>query len=414
MEFMFMDHKTTFITLFAVTLSFFSPHYLNAMEAERVVHYFSPPQLEEENIGKKVLCVRPVYKDALDITKEEIGEKLVFTNSGYGGSGITIGEGGVDYQLEQFMKLDIERQTSITVLGAGWIGSLTALKLYAMGYKNLTVFADNLSDIPSFKAGGLVLTSMGQFPSEFERTRAIEFGINSYQKFQHALGLDDQRHPFIPSDGDFVRRLPYYTYEKSEGLEPYVKAGIMKSAIDVRLKILETGLSHNLFCYEEGIFVNTTSVLQHFHDLLFRKFQIPFINRLVTDFRDISSPVIFNCAGVRAADMPGRKNRASYIPTLGHLIMGKDQEPTKEKSVQNCMIIAAGEKSTLDGKYCHTSYYGFPKSYTSGDDTYQFVTGGTYIPGVSVNEKGELAQNHYPEMFDAVWGKARKFYGYKE
>ncbi|MBX9804906.1 MAG: hypothetical protein K2Y18_04030 [Alphaproteobacteria bacterium] len=414
---MIVFNKNISKIIFTVTLSLLNSYALKAMNSEgteeRPVHYFTAPQLEDTNRGEEVYCVRPVFSGSLDMSSEVIGGKHVISTSGFGGSGITLSEGAVEYQIQKFITevlptLKRGRETPITVLGAGWVGSLTALHLQKEGFKNLHIIAESLERITSFNAGGLIAPVSMQNSPEFQ-VLVDQFGVNAYKGYRDALA---GRHPFINADnGQSVMPVPYYTGDReNSGLEPYVTAGVMRPAKDIKLQILDTEVSHDLVCYEDGIFVNTPSVLQQFYGQLFRKFQIPLTQRLITEFSEIEDSVIFNCAGIRAADMKERRQmRDSYRPTLGHLIMGKDQEPTKELSVKNSMILTYGEETkTPDGLNCTDSFYSFPKHY----GPYDVVFGGTFIEGVAVDHTGKLDPKYkYPEKLDLIWDSTRKFFG---
>lgn len=380
----------------------------------RALHYFTPPHLDKKNMGEQVYCVRPMYSGSLDLTIETHSDKNVITISGFGGSGITLGEGAVDYQISEFEKkilpsLPHDKDTEISVLGMGWIGSLTALKLTALGYKNVHVIADNIKGLTSHNAGGLIApVSMANNPEQ--QKLADQFGIDAYKAYRTSL---KGNHPFINAEnGNAVMLVPTYFGDREDsGLEPYVKANVMKPAIDVSLQMLGTDIAHDLVCYEDGIFVNTPSVLDQFHHQIVHTRQIPVLQKVVKSFKEVENSVIFNCTGVRAADLSERFHlKKNYVPTLGHLIMGQKQEASaKTLGVHNSMILTYGQDSiTEHGHKCTDSFYSFPKHY--GD--YQFVLGGTFIKGVQLDQNGTLIPAHrYEQKMNFMWDNARQFYG---
>jgi hypothetical protein len=109
------------------------------IEAQTIpTHYYVSPQLEDDHLLVRKRCVRPTHKDLCELTIEQRGEKLVVTTSGFGGSGITVGEGAVEFQIEEFKKrAPQDNEAEIAVLGAGIIGSLMALHLKIRAIKML-------------------------------------------------------------------------------------------------------------------------------------------------------------------------------------------------------------------------------------------------------------------------------------
>lgn len=383
----------------------------------KIVHEFTPPDLDDSNIGQRILCVRPMKKGSLDLEiKTHIidgHEKHVISTSGFGGSGITLGEGAVDYQLERFgsqvlPKLRRDKETPITVVGAGYIGSLTALKLQEQGYKNVYVVAESLTETCSHNAGGLIApVSMANDPEG--QILADKFGVSAYQSFLQSLKGE---HPFIQADDDrSVMIVPsYWANREDSGLEPYVNAGVMQPAYDVTLNMQDTDVSHDLVCYGDGIFVNTPSVMKQLHHKLFTINGTSFTQRTVTSFGDLSSSVIFNCTGVQAADMAERTSlKDQYVPTLGHLLMIQDQTASsKTLGAHNSMILTyGGESTTPFGHQCTDSFYMFPKHY----GPYQAVLGGTFIEGVGLKDGKLVGHHQYPEKFNTVLKNGRRFFG---
>jgi hypothetical protein len=408
--------KPLSVMVFALNLTF-SLYATSPTIEEREKVRFTPPQLDSENMGEKITCIRPVYKGSLDLALESFDKKkYVITTSGFGGSGITLGEGAVKHQIDDFEKrilpnLPKNKDTEITVVGLGWIGSLTTLELKERGYKNVTVITDKIEGLTSHKAGGLISHACMDNNPECQRL-VDQFSIDTYKSYQKAI---EGSHPFINDEGGMaVRKIPFFRSHVSEGQEIYVNAGLMGAPINVTLEMEDSGLSHPMVCYEGSIFVNTPSVLSQFHGHIKNKYGVPIIQKEIKSFEEIWSTVIFNCTGIRAAYIKERNGqKEDYIPALGHLIMGRNQDFSRgDLHVGNSMIsFSVEQQPTMDLEHeCTDSLYCFPKYYNDN----QFVLGGTFIKNVGIDSEGVVLGKHfYSEKFDLIWDNAQKFFGLK-
>jgi glycine/D-amino acid oxidase-like deaminating enzyme len=381
---------------------------------ERLEHYYSPPLLEDENISKEGLCVRPGHTEPYDLSFERLHNKQVITISGFGGSGITVGEGAVHAQLERFEsqvlpQLPYHRETEIAIIGNGVIGSLTALHLNNKGYKNILVFTDQKSASATPNAGGYIAASIADGHPEAEQYK--QMCLTTFKGFSAAF---EGTHPFIDAqDKDIVRRLPVYrTGGKSAALENYVAQRLMKPGINVKLHILDTEVSHNLYCYEDAMYVNPRLLLQHLHHQVTR-YQIPVVDRHIGYLSEIEASVVFNCSGALAGKLTGKQG--SYIPTLGHYMLLHNQpESAQGLNSSNSMIVAQGsEFAANNGHNVSMSLNLLPKTGVKEEgENYQAYLGGTFIKNVRLNRHGYVKkENHYPEAFKHILNNAREFFG---
>src|SRR5206468_6707852 len=123
-------------------------------EVRRII----PPKLTNAHLGKRVLCHRPMRKGTPMMNVEKIADKVVANNYGHGGSGWTLGPGSVKYVID-LLEREIPKDpkdTPIAVIGAGAIGLFSTIELIDRGYTNITIVAENFSDLTSHNAGGLL------------------------------------------------------------------------------------------------------------------------------------------------------------------------------------------------------------------------------------------------------------------
>ncbi len=181
----------------------------------------------------------------------------------------------------------------------------------------------------------------------------------------------------------------------------------MRPAIDVIVEFIETGMKRKLICYEDGIFANPKAFMPVLLNLVKNNKKITLQHKKLDSFSDAPTDVVFNCAGVKAADFNGREEaKAKYIPTLGHLVLVKDQPTFKDKDVltiNNSMFLIYGpEEKTEHGLKAKESVYVFPKP----------VIGGTFIEGVALNADGSVKEEQsYKHRFQSIWDNTRAFYG---
>lgn len=107
-----------------------------SLETRKIV----PPNLENYALGKRVLCYRPMRQGKPLMNIEKKGDKVILNNYGHGGSGWTLGPGCAQYVNNLLEKSVFSRQlnknTPLTIVGAGVIGLCTAYDLVQRGYKN--------------------------------------------------------------------------------------------------------------------------------------------------------------------------------------------------------------------------------------------------------------------------------------
>lgn len=189
-----MLKRLSWILIFSFTLS---------IENAFAVKVSLPPLdcSKDAVIGSNV-GIRPYRKGGIRLEKESLGDKAIFHNYGHGGTGVTLAPGCVEKVVSLFNQEDPEHQ-SVGVLGAGYMGIMTALQLSKEGH-HVTVYADQFPRtnyfyeegnpcITSLVAGGLWLpygVDQGSDPVLFQSLQKRSF--NYYKDV-----ADTAKHPGV-------------------------------------------------------------------------------------------------------------------------------------------------------------------------------------------------------------------------
>jgi hypothetical protein len=366
------------------------------------VEYYTPPSLDDSNLGERVVCWRPQRKGKpqmrlYSIEKNPHHEQIVIDNYGHGGSGWTLGPGTVNYTIgllnDAEKKGNISRDTEITVIGAGCIGLMTALELYNQGYRSVQVMAKEFRGLTSHNAGGLLApVSMANDPTI--QPLIDQMGIDAFDYYQKIIA---GRHPYLQEGARMVPT--YFDSREDGGLEPYVTAGRISPAEDV---VLDFGNEHQrtMVRYDD-IFMDTLGLMDSLNKAIDR-YGIPRIQKEVTSFEMLPSPIVFNCTGLGA-----RAWDEAMVPVQGHLVMLQDQPSENTLSIHNTMILSYGQEDGLRTKAgfpITRSYYQFPKKQPGSSDDRIGVIGGTFIEGAGPND------DHNIDEFDIMIDGARRFF----
>ncbi len=367
--------------------------HLSAIFAAPEVRYITPPRLNKKNIDTRILCHRPMRRGKPAMYVEKRGNKFIAHNYGHGGSGWTLGPGCAEYVTSLLLQKageKLTRDAPITIIGAGALGYFTALHLVEKGFTNIEIVAEEYTGLTSHNAGGLLAPVSMDNSSHFQKIIDI-IGRDAYRFYKKiATGC----HPSI-SRGAVIVPSYFRTREKS-GLEPYVGV-VMKPAKDVILDF-GTGTKQSMVVYDDGIFIDTGEMMDSLRKLLVGK--VRFVTRKIADFDDISTPFIFNCAGIGGQELVGDDRMVSV---QGHLLMLKDQNP---EDLKYMILIYLDSGVTASGQKVKRSFYIFPKQ-TPGAPAHDIgVIGGTFIEGADATTPNK-------EEFDIVIRQAKEFYGIK-
>lgn len=377
--------------LLVATVFLISFSSISAAEIE--VRRVTPPKLEANYLGQKILCHRPMRHGAPNLSIEQQDNKIVINNYGHGGSGWTLGPGSANYVINLLVNSeyarDLEKNTPISIIGAGAIGLFTAYTLHQQGFTDITIIADRFEGLTSHNAGGLLApVSMDNNPEMQQIINQI--GIDAYT-FYKAIAVGD--HTDF-SQGAMV--VPSY-FEKREdsGLEPYV-GKVMQPAKDVILDF-GNGTTRNMVAYDDGIFIDTAKMMVVLTKHL-KQHNIKFVKKKLSSLAEVSSKFVINCSGLGAAQL----NADSAVePVQGHLIMLKDQTP---KDLEYMILVYFGNGETKGGQKVTRSFYIFPKHMPGTGTNDVGVIGGTFIEGATRNTPNE-------EEFEIMLENAKRFYG---
>lgn len=360
-------------------------------DMQREVRIITPPNLDQDHLGKKILCHRPMRRGSPQMSVQKIEDKIVAHNYGHGGSGWTLGPGTASYVnglLESSEYSNLTKETPITIIGAGAIGLFTAYDLVDKGYTDITIVAKKFDDLTSHNAGGLLApVSMDNEP---DMQKIIdEIGINAY-RFYAAIA---QKEHTILKEGSVI--VPTYFRTRSEsGLEPYV-GKVMQPAKDVLLDF-NNGTTQKMVSYDDGIFIDTGILMESLINCLRPKLR--FVQKEIKDFSEIETQYIINCTGLGGKEL---NKDDEMISVQGHLIMLKDQ---KAEDLQHMILVYFNERQTASGQKIKPSLYMFPKRLPGSGENDVGVIGGTFIEGATPETPNE-------EEFALMMEGARNFYG---
>ena len=357
------------------------------------VRKITPPNLEVNHLGQKILCHRPMRHGSPNMSVEQIDGKVIAHNYGHGGSGWTLGPGSAAYVNQLLLNYHkakgLTKESPITIIGAGTIGLFTAYDLEKKGFKHLTIVAEKFDNLTSHNAGGLIApVSMDNDP---EKQRIIDqIGIEAY-KFYASIATKKNK-DF--KEGAVI--VPTYFENRAEsGLEPYV-GKVMQPAKNVILDF-GNGTFRNMVSYDDGIFVDTAKMMIGLHQYLEKK-KIVFVQKKIQSFAEIDTQYIINCSGLGSNML---NNDPEVVPVQGHLIMLKDQNA---RDLQYMILVYFNEATTQSGQKVKRSFYIFPKHLANTGRNDVGVIGGTFIEGASSTTPNE-------EEFDILLQSAKKFYG---
>lgn len=359
------------------------------------IRHITPPNLDDAHLGRKILCYRPMRHGAPNMSVEKIGDKIIANNYGHGGSGWTLGPGTAEYVDDLMVNSpetkNMQKDTPITVIGAGIIGLYTAYDLTDRGYTNVTVVASKFEDLASNNAGGLLAPVSMDNSSEHQEL-ITKVGIDAYEFYKE---IATGKNPHFKNAAVIIPT--YFEDREHSGLEPYV-GQVMQPAKDVTVDF-GNGTTRKMVVYDDGIFINSAKMMADLTKYL-KSRNVKFVNKTVTSFSDIKDKYIFNCTGLGAVIL----NKDSKMSSVqGHLIMLKNQKP---KDLQYMILVYFGDDKTKNEQKITRSFYIFPKHFPNTPANDVGVIGGTFIEG------GTTATPNYEE-FDILVKNARMFYGIK-
>jgi threonine dehydrogenase-like Zn-dependent dehydrogenase len=359
------------------------------------VHYLKPPRLCVENLGERVLCHRPVRQDMPKIGIERQRDKIIVHNYGHGGSGWTLAPGCVRYLMQQFKELaEVEKDTPLTIVGAGVIGLMTAYMLKQSGHTNITVIAEKFGDLASHKAGGFCAPTevSGKTVDPEMQLLISTIGVDAYRFYAEIARGENT--DFDPRGARFV---PVYLKKEEAGrLKAYVDEKVMKPGQDVVVDFSNGRRYEGMQVFDDAIFMDTGRLMASLTQLASDK--IAFVQKRINSFEEIGTSCIFNCAGLGAQDL---NNDETMVSGQGHLILLQDQ---RSADIDYMIGFQVDKGMTESGQAVSRSFYMFPKHEPGAPDTSVGVLGGTFIAGADSTTPNE-------QEFELLVERARDFFG---
>jgi hypothetical protein len=284
--------------------------------SEIEIRKMTPPKLSESNLGQKILCYRPVRKGGPKMAIESIDSKWVVHNYGHGGGGWSLGPGSANYVvslLENTKEVHhLDKNTPITIIGAGALGLFTAYTLVDKGYQHVTIIADKYENLTSHNAGAIFSPAVGiKTEDQVFKDLLFKIGFDSLKFYQ---AIASRQHPIFL---DGVTQMPqYFQTQKTPDLDAYV--GQLLSPAKNVIVDFGNGTTQAMVVYDDAIFIDTSKMMQLLKNHL--KGKVNFVKRKVTSFSQIKDNIIINCAGLGAKDLIADEE---LISVQGHLILLK-------------------------------------------------------------------------------------------
>jgi hypothetical protein len=381
-------------TLLLLTfLGFTSPNVILGQQNQIQIRYLKAPELEEENIGEKILCHRPMRYGAPRIGIDTVGAKIIAHNYGQGGSGWTLAPGCAKYLVDLFQQTaqdaGYSHNTPIQIIGAGVIGLFTAYELVLHGYSDITVIAEQFDDLTSHKAGGFLA------PSSMDIDQGMQPIIDAicFDAYRFYAEIARGENKDFPAPGALI--LPVYLKRHDTRLEAYEDV-VMRKPQDVLIDF-GNGKQYEMKVYDDGIFIDTGFMMNSLTVFLHNK--VRWVQKKVTSFEELDAPCIFNCAGLGAKHI---NNDDAMVSVQGHLILLEEQNPAD----MNYMIsfYVDSENKTESGHSIKRSIYLFPKRVPGSPTKSIGVMGGTFIEGATRSVPHE-------KEWDLLIDRSREFFG---
>jgi hypothetical protein len=274
--------------------------------------FLKTPDLSWDNIIGVNVGIRPYRKTGVRLEPEQIQDKLIIHNYGYGDSGLTLCFGGSKEVLEILNGYNTSSK-QVAILGAGVIGLAVAYDLLEQGY-DVHIYADKWSPhLTSDVAGGIwsPLIYPEDMPDE--------------KKELHHRMLEISRDRLLKScgnDPEFsgVHTIASYSFKigssdeaiKSKQLGDEVVVHFDNGVVKHGKRVHELGIQGNLFM--EDLFSKVQIKGAHLCTHRFNTLE---------DVLSLDEAIIINCTSLGARML---FNDNEFIPTRGQLIYFAPQE----------------------------------------------------------------------------------------
>lgn len=344
----------------------------------------TPPILSEKSIKEKIVCIRGHRERIFRVEPEKIVNKIVFHNYGHGGAGWTFLFGTVYQSIEQFRthtRHAAFKSVSVTVIGAGCYGLLTAIILAREGYR-VTIVAKEIEGLASQKAAGFFFPRPRKVSNAGEIALFHQFGFASYTAY---IDIIAGKHPYLRRGARLLSA--YYDPRIDPGFGPYIERGLMQNGRPVTI-CFDGGSREYEATEYTALFIETHELLSELWrnvtelDILIKR-------DTVTHFQEIDDCIIFNCTGFGARSL-AQDNR--MVPVQGHLVLLHNQPDSMQRSY---MVNMQVDSTDIKGRPRTELIYYAPKG--------EGILGITFIRGES-----SLTANEHE--FDRLWQRCKIFF----
>lgn len=287
---------------------FFCLCVTSVFSAEHI--YLHTPDISKNNIIGTNVGIRPFRKTGVRIEAEQIEDKLIVHNYGYGGSGLTLAFGGAQEVL-QILENQKNASKTVAILGAGVVGLTTAYDLLERGYE-VHIYADEWSpNLTSNVAAGIWTPLL--FPKD----------LSEEKKQLHLRMQNHSESRFLKSVGDSpefvgVRFIPSYSFKKQNSQESdrtkqreEIIAHFDNGAIKNGRRVYELGIDGQLFMNDLYLKVRQKGAVLK---------QCQFES--LKDVLNLKESVIINCTSMGSIKL---FNDQEFIPIRGQLVYFKHQ-----------------------------------------------------------------------------------------
>lgn len=282
----------------------------------------NPPLLAPHAIAEKISCIRAHRERIFQVFVEHRADKLICHNYGHGGAGWTFLFGCVHASLQQFehaLKTHSSlKNKTITVIGAGCYGLLTAILLARRGYC-VRIVARETENLMSHKAAGFFFPRPRKCSTPQEIALFHAYGLESLKNYRDII---DGKHPFITRGAQWLPA--YFSPSIDPGFKPYCHDDLIVGPRDVTIDF-GNGKVYEVLEYK-ALFINTTRMMHELQRTV-QELAIPIEHRTIYSFEEVQDSIIFNCSGWGAVQLTQDKR---IVPVQGHLITLAGQ-PSPEK-----------------------------------------------------------------------------------
>ena len=350
------------------------------------VIYLTPPKLESENLGIKVLCHRPTRKHTPAMNASMMNNQILVNHYGHAGFGWIMAPGSTPFVLDQFETLVAKNQKhiAITVIGAGVMGLTAAYQLSKRGYTNITIVANQTADLTSHKAVGFFSPSI-DLGRSWMTEEVQDLLRESYRFYTNVIAGNN---PDFASASAMLK--PMYTTKPQKSAVSLSPHAVEKTIVD-----FGTGAHHEMLKQEGGLLINVGMMMQQLTDLV-KVRGITIVSETIRNLSDITTPVIINCSGLGAAELA---NDTGVVPTQGHLLHLINQP---KEALSYLVMMDHSKAGTGSGFQVKRSLYLAPRQQGNEPIT-TGILGTTSI-------KGADATTPHHEEFDVMLANARQFF----